>query len=134
NGTLVVSDYTFDGRVLPTNDLQYRFTFVVAASGTGQILIQGRRDSTSVGTGGAADFGVFLNALQLEPTDPRPAVTVQPSGGTRALGDRFTFNVVADGNPPLSYQWFKGDTAISGATSNSLTLFNLTVADSGNYS
>ena len=133
NDNVVINDYTFDGRVLPTNDLQYRFTFVVGASDSGEVLIQGRRDSTSVDTANAPSFGVFLNALQLEPTDPRPSLVTQPVGATRSLGDRVTFTVTVDGFPPFNYQWFKGGVPIDGATSSSLTLANLTVADSADY-
>jgi hypothetical protein len=66
NGMLVREDYTFDGRVAPTNNSQYRFTFEVLSDAAGGILISARRDSTSVNVSGQADYGVFLNALQVE--------------------------------------------------------------------
>ncbi len=66
NGQLMVDNYTFDGRVLPVSNESYRFTFYARSDAVGQLLIAGRRDSTSVGSGGTPDFGVYLNALQLE--------------------------------------------------------------------
>ena len=66
HGELMVDNYTFDGRVPPVSNFDYRFTFYTRSDAAGRLLIAGRRDSTSVGTGGSPDFGVFLNALQLE--------------------------------------------------------------------
>lgn len=66
NGAPMVENYTFDGRVPPVSNGDYRFTFYARSDATGRLLIAGRRDSTSVGTGGSPDFGVFLNALELE--------------------------------------------------------------------
>jgi hypothetical protein len=60
NGSLVKSDYVFNGATAPTSNDQYRFTFDASATGSGGMLISGRRDSTST------SFGVFLNALQIE--------------------------------------------------------------------
>ena len=34
----------------------------------------------------------------------------------------------------MTYQWYKGDTAITGATSDTLVLKNLSLNDAGNYS
>jgi hypothetical protein len=134
NGNVVMTDYTFDGRVLPTNNIQYRFSFIVAASETGRVLIEGRRDPASVDTANAASFGVFLNALQIEPTQPQPSIVTQPASATRAVGDRHTFSITVNGAEPLSYRWFKDGAEITGATGSTLTLFNLNVSDSGNYS
>jgi len=66
NGQLLVDNYTFDGRVPPGSNDSYRFAFYAPSDAAGRLLIAGRRDSTSVNGAGRADFGVFLNALQLE--------------------------------------------------------------------
>lgn len=63
-----------------------------------------------------------------------PFITAGPASFTRAIGDRVTLSVRAVGNRPLSYQWLKGEEEILNATGPSLTLSNLVVADSGNYS
>ena len=67
NEELMVDNYTFDGRVPPTSNASYRFTFYPRTDATGRLLIVARRDVTSVGTGGFPEYGVFLNALQIEP-------------------------------------------------------------------
>lgn len=65
NGTLVKENYTFNGQVAPTSNSQYRFTFETVSDASGRIVVSARRDPTSVGTTGAADYGVFLNGLQV---------------------------------------------------------------------
>ena len=37
-----------------------------------------------------------------------PVITTQPASQTVVVGQPVTFNVVATGTPPLSYQWRKG--------------------------
>jgi len=48
-----------------------------------------------------------------------------------AAGQTATFSVTAAGTTPLSYQWQKGTTAITGATSATYTTAATTTADSG---
>ncbi|HEU5080685.1 MAG TPA: DUF4082 domain-containing protein [Opitutaceae bacterium] len=48
-------------------------------------------------------------------------------------GQSATFAVAADGTAPFTYQWYKNNTAISGATAASYTIAALTTADAGNY-
>lgn len=69
-----------------------------------------------------------------------PAITTQPSDTSVTIGSTATFNVVATGSAPLSYQWTKNVTVITGATGSShttpattradnLTLFAVTVSN-----
>src|SRR5215472_8622757 len=58
-----------------------------------------------------------------------PAITTQPSQQTVTLGQTATFSVTASGTAPLAYQWQKGNTAISGATSSNYTTPPTTLAD-----
>src|SRR5262249_50367992 len=60
-----------------------------------------------------------------------PTITTQPADRTVSSGQTATFTVVASGTAPLSYQWRKNGTAISGATSASYTTPAETTADSG---
>jgi hypothetical protein len=60
-----------------------------------------------------------------------PNIAVQPSNQTVTVGQSATFAVTATGTAPLSYQWQKGMTDISGATSASYTTPAATTADSG---
>jgi hypothetical protein len=63
-----------------------------------------------------------------------PVIVSQPVGSTNELGASTTISVLASGTGPLSYQWRKNGTAITGATNSSLGLANMTVADTGSYS
>ena len=60
-----------------------------------------------------------------------PAVTTQPSSQTITVGQSAKFAVVASGSAPLTYQWFKNGTAISGATYATYTTPATTSADNG---
>ncbi len=60
-----------------------------------------------------------------------PSITAQPANQTVIAGQTATFSVTAIGTTPLSYQWRKGTTAITGATSGSYTTAATTIADSG---
>lgn len=69
-----------------------------------------------------------------------PEITQNPEASASAeLGGSVTLTAAAAGATTLIYQWFKGSTAltnganISGATTPSLTLSNLTLADAGDY-
>ncbi len=60
------------------------------------------------------------------------AITSQPVGGTKCEGENITFSIVATGSN-LTYQWKKNGVAISGATSDTYTLTNLSSADAATY-
>ncbi|MGD9851193.1 MAG: hypothetical protein AB7T38_07990 [Nitrospirales bacterium] len=51
-----------------------------------------------------------------------PTITTHPANATVTEPAAATFSVVATGTAPLSYQWRRGGTNISGATSASYTL------------
>src|SRR5690348_2042009 len=60
-----------------------------------------------------------------------PAITTQPVNQTLTAGQTATFSVVASGTAPLSYQWQKNGTNISGATASSYTTPATATSDSG---
>jgi glucose/arabinose dehydrogenase len=59
-----------------------------------------------------------------------PTITTHPANRTVAVGQQATFTVAASGTTPLSYQWQRGTTNISGATSPTLNV-TATAADNG---
>jgi Concanavalin A-like lectin/glucanases superfamily/Divergent InlB B-repeat domain/Immunoglobulin I-set domain/Immunoglobulin domain len=61
------------------------------------------------------------------------SIVVPPQSRTVAVGSQVMFVVQASGMNPLSYQWRKSGTPISGATQFYLTLNNVQIGDSGNY-
>lgn len=52
---------------------------------------------------------------------------------TATIGQKVYFTVTADGTAPFTYQWYKGGTAIAGATSSLYTIATAAVADAGVY-
>ena len=62
-----------------------------------------------------------------------PAITTQPQSRTATVGDNVTFSVTATGKPAPACQWFFNGVMISGATSATLALNNVQVANAGNY-
>ncbi|MSU21549.1 MAG: hypothetical protein EXS30_09160 [Pedosphaera sp.] len=63
--------------------------------------------------------------------DPKPQVVTQPQSREVPPGTNVTFTVAAIGRAPLSYQWYRDDQLIPGATQSSMTLNNVVEADSG---
>jgi hypothetical protein len=62
-----------------------------------------------------------------------PSITAQPASQTVLAGATATFSVVAAGSSPLSYQWRRNGTNLSGANGPALTLANVQLAQSGSY-
>jgi hypothetical protein len=60
-----------------------------------------------------------------------PSITSQPSSTTVTAGGTAKFSVTASGTAPLSYQWSKNGSAISGATSSGYTTPSTTSSDNG---
>src|ERR1700722_18429531 len=60
-----------------------------------------------------------------------PTITAQPANQTVTAGQTATFTVAATGTAPLSYQWQKNGSAISGATSASYTTPATASSDNG---
>lgn len=129
-------------------------TFSVTASGTAPLAYQWKKGGTAI-TGATsasyttpatvlADSGssftvtvsnaagsVTSSAATLTVNPAPPTITTQPSGVTVTAGSTATFNVAATGTAPLTYQWKKGGSAISGATSTSYTTAATSLADNG---
>ncbi len=64
-----------------------------------------------------------------------PSIVSQPTNQTVIAGATATFQVVAAGSSPLSYQWFFNQTSVlAGATNATLTLNNVQPASAGGYS
>ena len=64
-----------------------------------------------------------------------PAINTQPQDQSIFVGQNATFNAIASGSAPLSYQWYyNNDTLLTNATGASLTITNAQVTDTGGYS
>ncbi len=60
-----------------------------------------------------------------------PSITTQPASQTVGASQTATFRVAASGTAPLSYQWKKNGTSISGATSSTYTTPVTATSDTG---
>ena len=73
------------------------------------------------------------NPFDVAPADMAPVILMQPANQTVIVGRTVSFNVTADGTPPLNYQWNFSGTNIAGATNTTLTLTNVQLNQAGNY-
>ncbi|MBI4326800.1 MAG: discoidin domain-containing protein [Chloroflexi bacterium] len=87
----------------------------------------------------AERIGLSEVRFEVDALTAPPTITGQPQNQTVALGGTATFTVTATGPTPLNYQWRKGDANLSnganiaGATSNTLTVRGVALADEGGY-
>jgi hypothetical protein len=127
-------------------------TFSVTASGTVPLNYQWQKNGTNVGTNmdtyttpattAADDNAIFrvtvsntAGAMTSSPATLRvtaapvaPTITTQPAGLTVTAGQAATFNVVASGTMPLSYQWQKNGANV-GTNSSTYSTPSTTTAD-----
>jgi hypothetical protein len=132
-------------------------TFTVAATGTGTLTYQWFRGSAPISGATAASyttpatvagdngavFDVVVTAaaggaaisktatLTVTTAAAPPVITTQPAAQTVAVGKTATFTVAATGTGTLTFQWFRGGTAISGAIAASFTTPATVATDSG---
>ncbi len=136
-------------------------SFSVTASGSTPLYYQWLKNGTALADGGnisgsaaatlnlstvsandAASYSVIVSNALGTVTSPSatltvavpPAITASPVGAAILAGSNITFTVSASGTAPLAYQWLKNGAVISGATSATLTLNNVSAADAASYS
>jgi hypothetical protein len=128
-------------------------TFSVVASGTAPLSYQWYKNGTPIAAATSSSyttpatvsgdngstFSVVVsnssgsqtsNAATLTVSAP-PMITTPPQNQTVTVGATATFSVVASGTSPLSYQWSRNGTVISGATSSSYTTPATVSTDNG---
>jgi hypothetical protein len=113
-------------------------TFTVAATGTAPLSYLWQKNGAAVAGATSASYTtpattngdngsqfnvVVSNSAQAVTSSnavltvmSAPTITSQPASATVTVGQTATFTVVASGTAPLSYQWSKNGSAISGAT------------------
>ena len=74
----------------------------------------------------------YLNELAA-PAFPLPVIDVAPTSVTVASGAALGLAVTASGTGPLTYQWFKDDEPIAGATTATYVVAAASLADGGVY-
>ena len=133
-------------------------SFTVAATGSGTLSYQWKKDGTAISGATAATYPiaaaqssdagsytvVVTNTLGGTATSTTstaatltvnvaPSITTQPASQTVAAGAAATFTVVATGTAPLTYQWKKAGTAISGATAATYAITAVQGSDAGSF-
>lgn len=84
------------------------------------------RDNPSVGQ-------VLIQSIRGTPAVQAPRFTVQPQSLTALPGDSVALAALAEGSPPLTYQWYHNGGALAAATNSSLSLPSVTPAQAGGY-
>ncbi|MBI2513889.1 MAG: immunoglobulin domain-containing protein [Opitutae bacterium] len=96
-------------------------------------LTNGQAGTYTVVATGRATGGTATNNVTVLVVNGPPSITQQPTGGVAAAGTAFTFGVAASGSGPISYQWFKNNTPLNGATSTTLAFNAVPANDAGSY-
>ncbi len=81
----------------------------------------------------ASTAAVLRTMIDGQPLEGAPMITQNPAPQSVTLGGTATFSATATGNEPLNYQWSFEGQELSGATSATLTLTNVQLADMGHY-
>ncbi len=126
-------EFDFAYSTIPASPVQFTFTVNYPGGLTGNQTfgsISGYfRPSSGSGLQTIAASNVVLTLALTAPT-----ITAQPAGQNVSVGANVTFTAAATGTGPLTYQWERNGSPISGATSSSLSLSSVQTSDAGNYS
>ena len=128
-------------------------TFTVEATGTLPLRYQWKKNGTDIGDATSSTYttpvtsladsgteysvvvsnelGTATSSVGILTVTSVPIISTQPAAQTLTAGETATFSVTAAGTAPLRYQWKKGGTDISGATTSSYTTPATSLADSG---
>lgn len=97
-------------------------------AGTYTIMVQG------VGLAGQGSPEPIRFIISGGTTTTAPVIIAPPSSRTVTAGTTVSFSVSVTGSPPPTYQWRKDGVNIVGATSTTLALANVQLAQAGSYS
>ena len=132
-GTATATDYVapastlnfLPGQTLATVDLKIIDDVVHEADKTVIITL-------GTPTGGVTLGSTSVYTLTITDNDFAPQVST-PGSAFATVGSSITFSPTATGSGPLSYQWKKNGTAITGATSATYSLASTALTSMGNY-
>lgn len=132
--TSYVGDYFFADyctgwirKLDPSNNSTSSFASGISGPVDLQVSSTGRLYYLARGTG--SNTGVLYRIDYT--ASQAPSISSQPSNITVSVGQSASFSVTASGTPPLSYQWQRNSSNISGATSSTYTLNSTTLSDNG---
>jgi hypothetical protein len=77
---------------------------------------------------------IYATASLGKCSEPQPlGILVQPQGATVQESNSVSLSVVAQGTPPIQYQWFFTNAPLAGRTNSVLNLTNVQLAQAGDY-
>jgi Immunoglobulin domain/Immunoglobulin I-set domain len=104
-------------------------TPAAASTDSGSIFTVTVTNAGGTVTSAPATLTVSAGGTTVNPN--APLIVTQPANQTVTVGQTATFSVTATGAAPLTYQWYKGGVAISGATSSTYTTPATVIGDNG---
>lgn len=99
-------------------------TLAGTTDGSGTLTI------TATGGTGSVWWQTYMNGLQLQVGGTAPTI-LGLANQTVEDGLNLTLSPVVTGNPPPTYQWYENGSALSGQTSPTLTLTNVSTSQNG---
>jgi hypothetical protein len=119
------------GQFLPSQGATNYTNTVGLASGDTLDFAVGRGQDGSLNYSGLTIRGNLEPVGELQPR--APVILRQPLSQTVVAGNAVSFQVVADGASPFTYQWWFNGDQVSGATNATLTLGNALAESAGRY-
>jgi uncharacterized repeat protein (TIGR01451 family) len=136
NGTSTLATNTLPPGALSLYESSGQSAVALIPRGAGAVVFLGWDWYNAVPIGGSDNgwLAVLDTAagLQFNPQQP-PLITTQPASVTAPIGAPVSFSVIASGDWPLSYQWRRNATPLSGATTATLSIPSVQASDAGSY-
>jgi Immunoglobulin domain/Immunoglobulin I-set domain len=128
SGTLTYQWYANGTAITGATSTTYT-TPATASTNSGEVFTVTVSNAAGSVTSTPATLTVAAVSSTVPPT--APLIVTQPANQTVQVGQTATFSVTASGSAPLTYQWYKGGVAITGATSSTYTTPATVSSDSG---
>jgi alpha-tubulin suppressor-like RCC1 family protein len=133
------SNALFSVTAIGSQTLAYQWFFngaAIAGATTSQYSLSGVQSNNNgnyqvVVTNSLGSATSVVATLTVTPL--APYFITQPIGASVSTGSGRTFNGLANGSQPISYQWQHSSTNLPGANQTSLALSNVGLSDSGAY-
>jgi hypothetical protein len=132
--TWPTQDATGNAKITLTAGQRYSFTLYHSEPEGGQSCATFKLAGEADPVNGTASrmTGNLIGAL-IDPSSLPPLITNQPVSVDFTLGGTINLSVGVDSAAPPTYQWYRGLTAVSGATNQTFTIANATLAAVGSY-
>lgn len=129
NGELKGSAYAYDVKPNSASEL------IIGAMNPTAGFFDGNVDEVAIYTNALAADKIALHyavgITNIRVVVQPPTITTDPQSVTAYAGHSVKFTVAADGTRPFNYQWYKGNSAMTGETNDSL-VFVCALADNNN--